>query len=732
MNQPIDLNTVLRLALEQSIFPTVLFDEHNQVKFFNPAAERLWGYAQVEVLEQNVAMLLSLDLLGVHDSIHDNNGINQLGGTIIEIPLTRKDGSQRRVALTLSKVQVGDRICHMASVFDIAHKFNLTDEHEIRALERDVLEALTSNQSFQELGDSLCRRIESITPGVLVSICRVAERRLRPWAAPSFPAEYGPNWEGVEIGEGVAGCGTCAHRGESVMVYDINTDPLWAPYKHQMLPHGFLACWTYPIKSRNDSVIGTFAFYFKLNAEPDPWLERIADASVYLCTLAIEREEYRQRMEHLVQFDMLTGLPNRRYLRRHVDELQKQNPSQALAFFSLGVDRFKDINDTLGHMAGDQVLVTIANRLQQQLSPREFLSHTEGDIFFIVCPDYDVRAAVRMAERLQQIVGQSMKVDGHLLNLSTSIGISHAPDGGHDRDMLLSNAKSAMYQAKSRRQGSYQFFNPEMNQAVNDRLLLGGALKRAIASGALYLHYQPQVNSDSEELYGMEALARWHDPEFGEVPPGKFITLAEEIGEIENIGRWALTEVCRQMAEWRTAGVQIPVVSVNLSPLNFRNHDLPNFVAGLLSKYGLPGESLTIEITENTVMSLTPEMLGLLNAIRALGVGLSVDDFGTGFSSLSNLANLPVTEVKIDRSFIDKCREEARIQALVMAVIGIGQSLKLTVVAEGVETREQHQLLSDQPVAIVLQGYLFSRPINAQAVATWIESRKDVIKIPPQ
>lgn len=252
--------------------------------------------------------------------------------------------------------------------------------------------------------------------------------------------------------------------------------------------------------------------------------------------------------------------------------------------------------------------------------------------------------------------------------------------------------------------------------------MLGTALRRAIAGDCLRLEYQPQVRPDSGELYGVEALARWRDPEFGVIPPGRFISLAEEIGEIEAIGRWALREACRQMAVWRDEGVQVPVVSVNLSPLSFRGADLPDFVAGLLQQYALPGECLTIEITESAAMALTAGMLEVIHGIRALGVGLSVDDFGTGFSSLSNLANLPVTEVKIDRSFIDKCLQESRLQSLVMAVIGIGQNLHLTVVAEGVETEAQRELLKAHHCPVI-QGYLFSRPLAPADIPNWIKTR---------
>lgn len=837
-----DFERVLLPALEQTIVATVLVDENDRVLFFNPAAEKLWGYEREEVLGQKVELLVPRSLKPVHGDFTRRSregGKPKIVGMSRDIPMERKDGRQLWASFSLSKIDVGGRIHYMAFARDVSEEraqreenrllllavnhtdravcvldherrivqvnraftqmfgyeaaevlgqipsailiasgeddavlarwrrkawrnetfqedvaavckdgrkiwvgvavnpvfedddgkrlrnlvvvlSDVTEERHIRDLERDVLEALASGTTFEALGNFLCQRIESIAPGVQVSLCRVAERRLRPWAAPSFHASYGPDWEGVEIGEGVAGCGTCAHRGEPVMVRDIDTDPLWAPYKHQMLPHGLRSCWTYPVKRRDGTVAGTFAFYFRQTEDANTYLERIAAASVHLSALAIEMEENRRALDRLVQYDVLTGLPNRNHLNRHIDELLADGTERAVAVLHLGLDRFNDINESLGHAAGDQALVEMANRLKWLLSDDQFLARTEGDSFVLVAPRCDARRAALVAESVLRVVSASIEVSGFSLDLTASIGISHYPEAGRDRDALLQNAKSAMGQAKDARGGDYRFFSQDMNRLVRDRLLLGTALRRAVTSGGLRLEYQPQVRPDDGQLYGVEALARWNDPEFGEVSPGRFISLAEEIGEIEAIGRWALDEACRQMAEWRAAGVNVPVVSVNLSPFNFLSEDLPAFVAELLRKHDLQGGCLTIEITESAAMALTPMMLGVLHGIRALGVGLSVDDFGTGFSSLSNLANLPVTEVKIDRSFIDKCLEESRLQSLVTAVIGIGHSLALTVVAEGVETELQRGLLNALhcPVA---QGYLFSRPMAPQDVPGWLD-----------
>lgn len=233
--------------------------------------------------------------------------------------------------------------------------------------------------------------------------------------------------------------------------------------------------------------------------------------------------------------------------------------------------------------------------------------------------------------------------------------------------------------------------------------------------------YQPQIFAQTGELYGFEALARWNDPVHGHVPPNRFIPLAEETGEIENIGRWVVREACRQLSEWRSMSLTIPTLSVNLSALHFRSNQLPDQVSEAMVEFAIPGDQLTVEITESMMMEQDEEILRRIEILRNMGVGLSIDDFGTGFSGLSRLVSLPVTELKIDKTFVDRCQTEKRIQSLLEAIISIGQSLNLMVIAEGVETKEQFELLRSMNCPVI-QGYYFSRPIPADEIATWMQT----------
>ncbi|QJT82400.1 EAL domain-containing protein [Kosakonia sp. MUSA4] len=438
------------------------------------------------------------------------------------------------------------------------------------------------------------------------------------------------------------------------------------------------------------------------------------------CRIVVHIDQ--ERVTKLSTFDRLTGLPNRGALHQYIDQTLASSVCDRAAFFFLDLDHFKDVNDALGYAAGDNVLVAIAQRLMTEFSRQGFVSHADSDAFVLVIPDCDYTRATSIAQKIQALFRMPFNVADLALNVTVSTGISLYPDHGVSRDGLIKHANHASHLAKAAASGGYLFFSTEMNQVDQERLKLAAALKLAIASNLLHLHYQPQIWLKNGELYGVEALARWTDPVLGDVPPGKFITLAEETGEIEAIGRWTLHEACRQMAEWRSNGIHVPVVSVNLSPINFYNSSLPHYISYLLRQYRIPSSCLTIEITEGVMMDKRPETMEVICAVRELGVGLSMDDFGTGFSCLSRLAHLPMTELKIDQSFMRDLSEGSKMKAIATTVVKIGQSLHQTVVAEGVETEQQRNQLRDLQCDIA-QGYLYSRALNASALAGWVQSR---------
>ncbi|MBX9650584.1 MAG: EAL domain-containing protein, partial [Xanthobacteraceae bacterium] len=497
-------------------------------------------------------------------------------------------------------------------------------------------------------------------------------------------------------------------------------DPRWQPFKAMPLAAGLKACWSTPIKAKDGRVIGTFAFYFRESRAPSRWHQRIVDACVHLGALAIERQEARAQIARLAYHDMLTGLPNRAQLHQLINAAIEACPrGNNVALVFLDLDHFKDVNDTLGHSAGDELLVELTQRLRGRIRPGDMLGRLGGDEFVMVLPNCDPAQASLIATGITEALALPLRLGERQVPISASMGISIYPDNATDIDTLMRQADAAMYKAKQAGRATHRFFSVDMNRIAEQRLIHITALRNAIATDALKLHYQPQIRTGDGSIYGVEALARWHDPVLGDVSPLKFVRLAEECGLIEQIGLWSIREACGQLAAWRRAGLDVPCVSVNLSPLNFQNRSLAAVVAETLAANGLPPEALMLEITETVLMNERSVAIETMNDIRELGVGLSLDDFGTGYSSLSRLAHLPIRELKIDRSFMQDIERDASALAIATAVVRVGQSLKMTVIAEGVETEGQRDVLKALGCDVI-QGFLFAPALAPEAFERWL------------
>ena len=596
------------------------------------------------------------------------------------------------------------------------------------ALQHRVLEAMARERPLAEVLEMVCQEVERIAPEVTASILEVdAQGLMHPLAGPSLPASYSQQLDGVAIGPGVGSCGTAAWRNAPVLVDDIAQDPLWHDYKHLVLPLGYQACWSTPIRNSQGKPIGTFAFYYRAprTGASSAFHQQLVDACTHLCALALEREHARARIRQLAFYDGLTGLPNRSLLQAKADQAiatATRNDEQ-LAVLFIDLDRFKQVNDSLGHPAGDELLRNVATRLQRVLRGSDIAGRLSGDEFVAVLPQCDAEHVTNTIERLQELLAAPLTIAETSLAISASIGIAMFPADGRDMETLLQRADMAMYQAKSQGRGRFSFFSSEMNRLAQERLALETALRKALQQGELRLHYQPQIDMASGQLYGVEALARWTHAELGEVSPARFIPLAEECGLIADLGRWALGEACRQLAQWRAQGVAVPAVSVNLSPSSFHNLDLPRMIADTLDRNALAPQDLTLELTESILLDTNPSTMKTIDEVHAHGVRLSMDDFGTGYSSLSYLRRLPVSELKLDRSFVADLEHDEAARALSSAILGIGKSLHLTVVAEGVETQTQNVMLREQgyPVA---QGFLFARPLSPQDLEQWLAERQ--------
>lgn len=426
-------------------------------------------------------------------------------------------------------------------------------------------------------------------------------------------------------------------------------------------------------------------------------------------------KEAQQRLQHMATHDSLTGLPNRAFLVErlaHSLSLAHRNEHRVAVLF-LDLDRFKHVNDTIGHEAGDKVLQTVAARLTGCIRETDTLARLGGDEFVILAEGFeDATYLTKLAERILRAIAEPFRLQGYEYYLGVSIGISVYPEDGDDGNTLLRCADSAMYSAKESGRNHYQFYTQEMNARTQRRYHLEKNLRHALSNFEFVLHYQPKIDLKTERIVGAEALLRWNNPATGLVVPEEFIPLAEETGLIVPIGRWALEQACRQAAEWRTRLVPDLRIAVNLSPRQFHDEYLLNVITDILSRTGLPAQVLELEITESLLMTDTDKLIPIFNAVADLGITFSLDDFGTGYSSLSYLHRFPINNLKIDRSFIKDIPGNRDSVALTQTIIAMAHSLDMKVTAEGVEQDSQMHFLRDAGCH-EMQGFHFSKPVPA-------------------
>ncbi|PKM44670.1 MAG: hypothetical protein CVV05_08920 [Gammaproteobacteria bacterium HGW-Gammaproteobacteria-1] len=447
------------------------------------------------------------------------------------------------------------------------------------------------------------------------------------------------------------------------------------------------------------------------------------------CYISVSTDitEYKQaedRIRYLAYYDPLTELPNRTLLRDRAEQAlnQAERARAEAALLFLDLDHFKTINDSLGHLSGDALLQEVTQRIHAALRHTDTVGRLGGDEFLIVLSGSNAASAALVAHNLISRISQPIVTGGHTLTVTASIGIALYPTDGRDFDELHKNADIAMYKAKELGRNRYHFFTPELNNAAMERLTLENALRRALDNDQFTLHYQPQIDLASGQVIGVEALLRWTHPQLGAVSPARFIPVAEESGLIGRIGDWVLHEACRQNKAWQDEGLPPMVVAVNVSARQFSLGDIRTLVQQALDGSGLEAGYLEVEITESLLAQDMENTLAVLNHIRTLGVQIAVDDFGTGYSSLAYLKRFPLHKLKLDQSFVRDLVQDADDRAIASGVVNLGHSLGLVVIAEGVESEAQFDILRRLGCDEV-QGYLFSRPLPAADLAAWLRRR---------
>lgn len=446
------------------------------------------------------------------------------------------------------------------------------------------------------------------------------------------------------------------------------------------------------------------------------WVNEEIVGRVFSFRDVTHRKQMEEQLVLQATCDPLTGLPNRILLRDRINQEIKQAKGQhtkvAVLFFDL--DRFKLVNDSLGHTVGDLLLQEVSQRLKKCIRDDDTLARWGGDEFIIVLRNIEYREQIiPIIVACQEILEESFSIDNHSISITSSVGASFYPMDGKSTTVLLKNADAAMYSAKADGRNNYRFYNPQMNAQALENLALANDLHKAIEEKEFFLLYQPLIDIKTQKVISAEALIRWMHPVRGLISPLDFIEIAEETGLIQVIGEWVIKTACAQNKAWQDAGLSHIKVAVNVSGIQFKQSNIVQVVSNVLTLTGLEAKYLDIELTESSIMGNTHNYIFSMNELKKLGVGLVIDDFGTGYSNLGYLKRFPVNKIKIDKSFVRDINQDEDDRAIVKAIIAMAQQLKLRVVAEGVETREQLAFLQSHNCDEI-QGYYFSRPVKPQ------------------
>lgn len=593
------------------------------------------------------------------------------------------------------------------------------DEKRAELLESDrnqAMEMVLTGAPLEEILAQLVHLVERQCPTLTGSVLLASEDRFYCAAAPSLPETYRRRLRGLPM-SGAEGCVLSAAMATGPVVFESGAPRcLEEPGGAHVHEYCWQAAGAVPIRSGTGKLLGLLCTYYKLAVQPRHVDTDLLVMAARVASIAIEQRLLSEQLAFQALHDALTGLPNRsmltQYLNATMGEISRNGGLLAGIFVDL--DRFKLINDSLGHSAGDSLLREVAQRLSAGLREGELAARLGGDEFVVLLRVNTEGDAVRRSRQLLEAIRIPMLIEGQELMLTASVGISLYPRDASTADELVGHADLAMYHAKHLGKNDVKRFAPELVVAGREQLEIEHSLRVALENGGFQLYFQPQVDLEGT-LEALEVLLSWSHPRLGRVPPGEFIPIAEESGLIVPIGAWVLQQACLQNAAWQKAGYAAVRIAVNVSPLQFARPDFVDIVAAALERSGLEAEWLELEMTESLVLREWEQSAVSLARLRELGVSISIDDFGTGYSSLSYLQRLPVDALKIDRSFVKEMESSHATRSLVDTILGLGSAMGLRVVAEGVESEAQLKLLAEMGCTAV-QGHLFSEPLPAESV----------------
>jgi diguanylate cyclase (GGDEF)-like protein/PAS domain S-box-containing protein len=695
----------------------LLLDTQLRLTYVSPSATAILGHDEKAWLGRSV-----LDLVHADDRDNADTVLHELmawpgAQATRRVRLLRSDGESRlfeaRGNNLLDEPGVGGIVI---TAHDVTAAW--TAEKSQTAVAQ-VLELIAGEASVPEVLNAITTWVERQTPGVrctvLLTEAGVPRRVLRDGASPSMPDAYRVAVNGLPVGGDASPCSAAVEIGEPVLVADLLADPRWAHLQDLARELDVRTCWSYPILSPvSGATLGSFALYAREPGLPDRAVAALVARASHLVGIAVERERLLARLAHQAHHDALTLLPNRLHLLERLTSALRQAeqgvaPAPVVLFFDL--DRLKVINDSLGHDVGDELLLSVAQRLTRAVGDEGLVARFGGDEFVVLSTQVLEHAEiVAMAERILAVVAEPVELEGRVLSSAASVGVV-VGGAGQTASGVLRDADIAMYRAKQRGGNGYEVFGEHMRQRAFDRLDLEGQIRHGIAADEFRVYYQPLVDlSRDDRIVGFEALLRWQHPERGLLAPDAYLQLAEETGLILPLGEWVLRAVCATAERWQQqVDARELTIAVNVSARQLSSSSLLPVVRVCVR--GLGSWRLGLELTESTLMD---DSVGLatLDALAEAGGKISIDDFGTGFSSLSYLTRLPVSTLKIDRSFVADL--DGPSSAVTGAILGLSAQLGLGAVAEGIENAEQRQRLIELGCRVG-QGYYFSQPVDEDA-----------------
>jgi diguanylate cyclase (GGDEF)-like protein/PAS domain S-box-containing protein len=713
-------NEQLQLLIQSSPLAIYTRDRNGLLTTWNPAAERMYGWKASEVLGKPLP-----SVPGEQREESDSLRRRLLSGeSFIKFQgrRLRRDGSPIYIDASLGPLR--DDSGTASGIIAVAADITERTRAELQqAMEHKVTRLLSEAET-----------LERVMPDIIRTVCEAlgcacgarrswneAEQKIacdETWQEPSAEiAEFLDLSRGSRPLPKTAGglLRRVLASGEPTWITDVTEEPSFRRGP-EAAKAGLRGAFAFPIRFGNET-LGIMEFFSRGSSAPDELLIQSTRSIGSQIGQFMARKQAEARVRRLAHYDELTGLPNRSMFHQRVGRAlaRARRRTRQLAILFIDLDRFKNINDTLGHDAGDRVLEEIATRLRGCLRETDTVGRLGGDEFVVLIEEVAEPAEVALvAQKVLAEVARPITLSQQEVHITASIGISTYPADSQDMQGLMKNADISMYRAKEQGKNNYQFYSAQMNVHTLERLAMESDLRRALERDEFLLHYQPKIDLATGSIGGMEALIRWRHPVKGLVPPLQFIPLAEETGLIVPIGQWVLRTACAQTKAWQAGGLSPLRVAVNLSARQFSQDSLLEDVARVLAETGLEAPLLELEITESMVMRNPAHAVALLDSLKAMGVHLSIDDFGTGYSSLSYLKRFPIDNLKIDRSFIQDLPADGEDAAITRAIIAMAHSLRLTVVAEGVETEKQRTFLH-QHGCNEMQGFLFSKPLSAEA-----------------